>query len=659
MEKPEGNQKDERKETPITMEEMAKRAAAKMSAKSASKTKKELRKNSEKEKISSAVSPATTPSKAKETKLEEDEDGEPIPDAEVPWTLTDNQEKGVTEILRRFNTMYQRAQWLQADKGVGKTYMGTEAARRLYETYGMEVVIICRPSLETMWRKFMKKAGVPIVKLITWNSLIGRRGKIVSGKNTDKEIRDPAVVKHGFLTRDNGETGPFHPTQEWLNLCHKGVLILCDESQAAKNNTSATHWATAALITSAMAVEESKALVLHLSAGIVSKEASYECLFRILNLTEGYDEMYKQDNRRGICDWRNHGLGGAFDRACRFDKIKTHSIFSQKRGSAPGRDLNIIYRLSSSDIPEILRKLWEEVLIHHYSVNVEGLTHTYADGTVIPIVRRNSFFEMTQEEAAQVTAAIRKLRNAHLVRDDGAVDVQGVRRNMAMVQSCMMALAHSKVPAVLRAALKLLQEQPTCKVILGITFEADQKWLVEHLELYHPLVLNGKVPIGATRDEIVDKFNAPNLKNRVIIVTPEVGGVGISLHDHLEPTFEDMKQLPMFKTPQEALFPRYTLAVPTFVFDAMDQLFGRTDRHGMRSPTTVIVVYVKNAPLESVLVNTMIKSNVAKGSLQDKKRIFPNEFDVWIENETEADAPLREMLEKMQSMGTEELKKAK
>jgi hypothetical protein len=603
-----------------------------------------------------AVQKKTEAPKAEEI---DPEDGEVIPDADKPWTLTENQEKGTLEILSRFQKDLQRAQWLQANKGVGKTYMGTEVARRLYKEYGIEVVILCRPTLETMWRKFMAKAGVPIRKLITWNSLIGRRGKVISGKDTKDEVRDPAKVKHGYLTRENGETGPFKATQEWLNIARDGVLILCDESQAAKNSTSATHWATNELITTALAVEESLAFVLHLSAGIVSKETSYECLYRILNLTDGIDLMYKQDQRRGILNWKDYGLGGVFDRACRFNSQKTHSIFSQKRGTSSGRDMNMVYRIGATDVPEILRKLWEEVFILHYSVNVEGLTHVYADGTSIPIIRRNSFFEMTAEEATLVTAAVRKLRNAHLVRDDGGVDVQGVRKNMAMVQSCMMALAHSKVPAVLRATLKLLQEHPTCKILLGITFEADQKFLAEHLSLYHPLVLNGKVPIGAPRDVIVAKFNAPNLRHRVAIVTPEVAGVGLSFHDHIEPSPEDMKELPMFKNPQEAFFPRFTLAVPTFVFDAMDQLFGRTDRHGMRSPTTIIAVYVKNAPLESVLVNTMIKSNVAKGSLQDKKRIFPNEFDVWIENEVPEDKPLREMLEKMQTMGMDDLKKAK
>jgi hypothetical protein len=98
------------------------------------------------------------------------------------------------------------------------------------------------------------------------------------------------------------------------------------------------------------------------------------------------------------------------------------------------------------------------------------------------------------------------------------------------------------------------------------------------------------------------------------------------------------------------------LAISGYNFDAMDQLFGRITRHGMRSPATIIAVYAKNAPLESVLVNTMIKSGIAKGSLLDKSRIFPNEYTVWIEAECLDDAPLRDMLEKMRAMSSDELK---
>jgi hypothetical protein len=285
-------------------------------------------------------------------------------------------------------------------------------------------------------------------------------------------------------------------------------------------------------------------------------------------------------------------------------------------------------------------------------------------------VRRNAFYILPKEEAEECVAAIQGLKRANIIDKDG-VNAAAARGNMALVQAAMMKLAHSKVGILIRESKKILRADPAAKVMLGIPFKVDQAYVEQELKIYNPLVLNGDVkhsekitfkgPTGVMvegnhRDEIVAKFNTPSVKHRLLIVTPEVGGVGLSMHDFVDPDEVQMKSLPMFKTPETALFSRYLLAISGYNFDAMDQLFGRITRHGMRSPATIIAVYAKNAPLESVLVNTMIKSGVAKGSLLDKTRIFPNEYEIWIEAETEEDAPLREMLEKMKAMSADQLK---
>ena len=78
----------------------------------------------------------------------------------------------------------------------------------------------------------------------------------------------------------------------------------------------------------------------------------------------------------------------------------------------------------------------------------------------------------------------------------------------------------------------------------------------------------------------------------------------------------------------------------------------------MRSDVRLTVFYASNVPVESILVNTMMKSQVAKGSISAKNRQFPNEFDIYIENETAAHANLRALLTKMKTMSSEELKGA-
>jgi hypothetical protein len=89
----------------------------------------------------------------------------------------------------------------------------------------------------------------------------------------------------------------------------------------------------------------------------------------------------------------------------------------------------------------------------------------------------------------------------------------------------------------------------------------------------------------------------------------------------------------------------------------MFQAAGRIYRGGVRSECFVCFFYGSNAPLESVLVNTMIKSGVAGGiAAPGSGRIFPNQYDFYIENETAEHKPLRDMLVKVQKMSKEEIK---
>uniref|UniRef100_A0A6C0CGU2 Helicase ATP-binding domain-containing protein n=1 Tax=viral metagenome TaxID=1070528 RepID=A0A6C0CGU2_9ZZZZ len=575
--------------------------------------------------------------------------------------LTPEQADAVREYMKRvFPPSGQNFQWLQAEKGVGKTHVASEIAKKLYEEYGIRPLIICLPGLFEHWKRFMDGLGIPVWDMISWHSLAGRiskKGGVPVGK-----------INHKYLVREAEAMGPFHVTEEFINICRQGCFLIFDESQKIKNTTAAMHWAAHALVASAIAEVPDKCCGLQVSAGILSKDTSYECLYRMLNLCGHHTDMYKYDQRFGY-RWVDYGLGTAYNYACLMDANKTNEIFSRKLGcSMEFRDLNLRYRIQDKkQIPDILKWLWEELMINHWAISVDSIVFQHE------VVRRNAFYILPAEEAEICIAAILGLKRANIIDKDG-VNAQAARGNMALIQSAMMKLAHSKIGILIRKTKELLRANPTAKVMLGIPFKADQEYVAEELKIYSPLILNGDVPhnetitfVGPTgdkvtgnhRDEIVAKFNTPSVKHRLLICTPEVGGVGLSMHDHVEPNEEQMKALPMFKTPEEALFPRFLLAISGYNFDAMDQLFGRITRHGMRSPATVIAVYAKNAPLESVLVNTMIKSGVAKGSLLDKTRIFPNEYNIWIENETEDDAPLREMLEKMRAMSAEQLKLAK
>ena len=135
------------------------------------------------------------------------------------------------------------------------------------------------------------------------------------------------------------------------------------------------------------------------------------------------------------------------------------------------------------------------------------------------------------------------------------------------------------------------------------------------LAFYSPLLLNGDVTKANDRKEILQKFNAPDLKHRVLIISPQVGGIGVSLDD------------------KDGRFPRRMHIVPSHNFLDMYQSAGRLYRRGMKSDSWVDFVYANNASLEQVLVSTLAKSVIADLVLKPGSgRTFPGAYDINIED---------------------------
>ena len=559
------------------------------------------------------------------------------------------------ELIKRYRNPLYAVQLLPAMTGWGKTYLSKELAKYMWKEFKMKVFLVCPATLRLMWKKFLEDEGIPYVALMSYDEIRGTRGKVISGEGDD-EVRLPAKMKHPWLVRENGKTGPFFATEKFRVECFKGLFMIFDEVQATKND-SAQHWACFELISSALCFESQpadpknpksemvhpKVRVLHLSAATYAEDLCRKNFFRIMGLVTDR-VMFQQNPGTGLLEWKQHGLGSCYEKGMMIDGQLTKRIFAR----------NVI---SASGLTKLLEDLWDNLFQKQYSVPVVDPVYKDKFGQPIPYIRQNGFYRLNDESAAECAAAIARLKRAHVVDDQGGVNVQNANAQMALIQSALMGLAHAKTPDILRVTLEDLRTRKSCKVILCIPFREDQKWLAEQLMIYNPLMLHGEVPFS-DRVGIVNAFNAPNLKHRVLIMTPQCGGVGISIHDHIAPNAEDMKSLSaVFSQGEDALFPRRLYLVPTFHFLAMFQAAGRIYRGGVRSECFVCFFYGSNAPLESVLVNTMIKSGVAGGiASAGTGRIFPNQYDFFIENETLEHKPLRDMLIKVQKMSREEIK---
>lgn len=515
-----------------------------------------------------------------------------------------DQEVALVEILRRFMdedvTELHKVQLLPADTGWGKTRVSVYVALCLEVCFDIKSMVICPANIRNQWRDEMGKANLKPLGIYSYEEIRGQKG----GTRTRKGVAyvKPPMCKHPYLTRDGGEKGPFHYTQQWEQALIEGVFLIIDESQKLKND-SGQHYAVIELIHSLCHIEPMHSRVLHLTASFVDKNENLRNLMRCFGYTKK-NVMMQQNPARGIIEWRKHGLGEVMKVAEQIDQRKSNDAL-----------IAVHRKVNSSTLHIIFGHLWVNVLRSHVVIPVKDAVYKHPV-TGIPFKREriNGFFDLDSKGRAMAIKAIRGLRMAGVIREDGFVDFRAANNSFGIIQKSLMLLCESKLQTIVRLALHELRTTNK-KLVLCIPFIKGQETVFKELELYSPLILNGDCKMD-DRPDIIAKFNKPNNDCRVIIMTPQVGGVGVSLHD------------------TDGRFPRVFIGPPTFNFMDWFQATGRIYRRGMMSDTKVILVYAANAPLESVLVNSMAKTALCKDVIiPGSGRVFPGEFDIYIENE--------------------------
>ena len=523
--------------------------------------------------------------------------------------LDDDQEVALCEIIRRYldpeTGNLHNVQLLPADTGWGKTRVSIYVSCILNVCFGMRPMIICPANLRIQWKACLDEASVKAIGIYSYNEIRGQKGGSATKKDPDGikiKYTKPPRCKHPYLIRGDGEHGPFEATEEWNYEINKGTFLIIDESQNLKND-SGQHYAVIELIHTLCNAGAKLSRILHLTASFVDKPDSLRCLMRCFGYTKRND-MLKHNPGKGVVEWRKYGLGEVVQVAEMIDQRATaNALMSVNRD------------ISAKNLPDIFLNLWVNVFRQHVVIPVKDAVYCHPV-TGIPFARNriNGFYELDEASKAKAFEAIQGLKRANIIRDDGFVNMRAANMNFGAVQKSLMLLCESKLITLVRVALEYLRTTNS-KLVLCIPFIKGQESVFKLLNLYGPLVLNGQVDMDS-RPNIIAKFNEPNDKCRVIIMTPQVGGVGINLND------------------TDGRFPRVFLGTPTFHFLDWFQASGRTYRRGMMSDTTIIMIYAANAPLESVLVNTMTKSAICRDVIvPGSGRKFPGDFDIIIENE--------------------------
>lgn len=530
-------------------------------------------------------------------------------------SLFPDQQRASNTILNRFFDEKGKfpTQLLPAGTGWGKTRVALNIAHQLAHQSGLIPMVVCPATLKPQWMALFAEFGLPCLGFYSYDAIRGhnnpwlargreKKGPFWASKHLMATLQpadpenplDSDVFSVGveFERLKNGDIKP----TKFEEIRRVGIFFIFDEMQRMKND-SAQHFACFELIRAALCEPGCTGRVLHLTASPIDKQSCWINFFRSMCFITAHEDWCKFNPGRQTMEYRDYTYGKLLKYCAGFNPVKSRLMEGD------------FQPVKAGDAPKVLTRMWEEILRERFCVEVTDIDTGFKRD------RFNGFFELDEEGREMAEGAISGLRRLHIITEDGRIDPEAIQRNIERMQKLLIELNGAKVKTVCRLALADLRKDPDTKVVICAHFLKHQTQIKEELEFYGPLVLCGEVD-QASRPKILANFNAPNNKHRVLIMSPGVGGEGVDLDD------------------KDGRFPRRMYIIPTFNFHQMFQAAGRIYRRGMRSDSWVCFVYASNASIESILVNTMVKTKVAETVLMPgSKTVFPGDYPFLIENE--------------------------
>lgn len=468
----------------------------------------------------------------------------------VPVALRNNQIEWSQRILR----IYQKYN-IYADTsttGCGKTCVCIWAAQQFSQCQILNdpipplpylyIVVICPLAVRAHWEEETSKRNMQCIT-ITYESLRGTKNYPPS---------------HGLLERmdivseGDREFTRFVSTELWRKMVNKGVMLVIDENQKAKNASDQSR-AVQALLEPVHRSTVSKAAMLSFTP-FESPENAVVAL-RLLGILHN-EKLYNIDPHTK--EFTALGIQEVINAANENDATATQRIVLET-GMSKSKMSILCYNLLSGPIKA-------------------GISGAMSPPTNIlgKLDAKNGFYKISGDNAQRLEDAVGSLSRA-VGYKNGAIDHQQMSNNMGAVTKSLMAMEEAKLPDMVRVAWKKFQDDPYAKVIICLNYIESIKAVAAMLALFQPQILMGSTS-AKKRQTIINTFNQPSLACRLIIMNPEVGGVGINLHDKSE----------------GGLFRRYMWISPGFKMSIMAQAAGRIFRDSTTSDAFVRIFYGMN-----------------------------------------------------------------
>ena len=511
-----------------------------------------------------------------------------------------------------------------SNTGDGKTITTLYLAKDLQQKYGTRIMIVA-PSDASLnnddgWLKNAKKYGVEIDIVTTYSALRGGRG----------------TVSHPWLIPDPEDKKNWTTTTQFAEKCASGLFIIFDEYHHAKN-ASMSHYACAALVKTAKKYR-SVCRVGLLSHTPGDKKEHYPQILRMTGLISS-KKMFKHIPFTSDYKVEGYGLG------------ELKAVCSKLRPDLKRDFESMMYRLTKARSLSITKDLFDT---HISPVITFAMPKRETTQTVKLL---NVFLETDEDSLQLLQDGIAGLSGA--VNWNAAVGQVGAANtwSLANISNSLKMIERGKLYTMARYVREEVARNPKKKFVIScgargiehhdilsqilyrestaedytdIISELRRKndnWrclpkdMIYYISLFlkekvKPHVLNGTVS-KKDRIKMIREFQTDTNKCWCLIISPGIGSESISLHDKHGGREREM------------------LIVPDYFHSRVVQSSGRVNRAGMKSDAKVLMVYSKEANLETRILDSMVrKAKIARDLLAEGQEVlFPGEYPFYIEGE--------------------------
>jgi hypothetical protein len=502
--------------------------------------------------------------------------------------------------------------------GSGKTYITS----KLFQHFNFKnMVVICPKTIVSTWEKVREIYGLnfatigkknDINGIITYEAFRGmKEGVLNSGLLEKTKVIIEGENKNKIETE-------FFPTRKLDSLIRSGCLFVFDEFQKTKSEDTSTHNSVKALITRVRELcdEEGVDSRIILNTGTMFCKVEQVLSFiKLIGIQEN-EKLYT--NYRDGFKTRNLGFEEIYKYAQKLDSDLTGEVYQESLTSITKKGTIKRNKISAKNIKNVVFKLYTKVIQNY----VTSAMSPFIPPEGIFLDCKNEYFILSEERSSKLSKALTDLSRATRYNNQtGKIfDADKPSLGMGKIIKSLMALEHAKLEIFIRKSIEDLEEDENCKICLIFNYLSSIKIAKEILKDYRPLILCGDVKLE-DREKLVNKYNRPNSKYRLLIGQFIVCSLGINLHD------------------TDGNFPRKAYISPNYRAMDTHQVTYRFFRRGVKSTPEIRYVYAESdvdIREQSILDAYAKKTEVFEETLTSQTEggvIFPGQYEKITEEE--------------------------